>query len=132
MGLAIGQGSYRLASYVLGTVLIVQFSLQWATNYINRRSGLSVSPVTYRLSLRFNPTNTENVRKIWSNFVAEPGVSVTSYSETRKDQNEAVLEASFVLAEDPANGATSLVERFAQVPGLIHVDCQQTPAAERE
>jgi putative Mg2+ transporter-C (MgtC) family protein len=28
MGLAIGQGSYQLATYILGTALIVQFSLQ--------------------------------------------------------------------------------------------------------
>src|SRR5262245_44900690 len=53
MGLAIGQGAYPLATYILGTVLIVQFFLKWATNYINRRSGLSAASTTYQLSLRF-------------------------------------------------------------------------------
>ena len=132
MGLAIGQGSYQLATYILGTVLIVQFSLQWATNYINRRSGLRVAHVAYRLSLGFNPANTENIRKVWSNLVGEPGVSVTSYSEARRDQAETVLEASFGLAEDLANDAASLGERFAQIPGIIHITCEQVLSPERE
>ena len=130
MGLAIGQGSYQLATYILGTVLIVQFALQWATNYINRRSGM-VSVVTYRLSLGFNPASAEAVRKVWATFVGEPEVSVTSYAEARRHEEE-TLEASFGLAAGPANTAALIGERFAEIPGVLHISCEQMAGPERE
>ena len=116
---------------VLGTVLIVQFSLQWAANYINRRSGLKAPVVTYRLSLGFNPASAEAVRKAWSSFVSEPGITVTSYGEARNDQVETV-EASIGLAEDRANAAASLSQRFAEIPGVVHTHCKQMPGPKRE
>ena len=131
MGLGIGQGSYQLATYILGTVLIVQFSLQWAANYINRRSGLKAPVVTYRLSLGFDPASAEAVRKAWASLVGEPGVTVTSYGEARNDQEETV-EASIGLAEDPANAAASLSQRFAEIPGVIHTHCEQMSGPNRE
>ncbi len=131
MGLAIGQGSYQLATYVLGTVLIVQLSLQRAANYINKRSGLNAPVVTYHLSLRFNPASADSVRKAWDSFVGEPGVTVTSYGETRNDQVETV-EASIGLAEDRADAAASLSQRFSEIPGVIHTHCEQISVAERE
>ena len=124
MGLAIGQGSYQLATYVLGTVLLVQFSLQWATNYINRRSGLKAPVVTYRLSLGFNPASAQAVRQGWAGLVGEPGVTVASYGEARDDQVE-TIEASICLTEDHADAAASLSQRFAQIPGVIHTRCEQ-------
>ena len=131
MGLAIGQGSYQLATYVLGTVLIVQLSLQRAANYINKRSGLNAPVVTYHLSLRFNPASADSVRKAWDSFVGEPGVTVTSYGETRNDQLE-TIEASIDLAEDRANAAASLSQKFAEIPGVVHTHCEQASGPERE
>ena len=131
MGLAIGQGSYQLATYVLGTVVIVQVSLQWASNYINRRSGLNAPVVTYRLSLRFNPASAEAVRKAFDSFAGEPGVTVTSYGEARNDQVETV-EASIGLAEDRANAPAALSQRFAEIPGVVHAHCEQASGTERE
>ena len=131
MGLAIGQGSYQLATYVLGTVLIVQVTLQWAANYINKRSGLNVPVVTYRLTLGFSPASAEAVRKAWASFVGEPGVTVTSYGEARNDQVETV-EALIGLAEDHADAAASLSQRFAGIPGVIHTHCRQTSGKNRE
>lgn len=131
MGLAIGQGSYQLATYILGIVLIVQFALQWATNYINRRSGLTTPVVSFRLSIGFTPASAEAVRKAWVTFMREPGVSVTSYSEARKDEEE-IVEATFGLAEDCANTAALMGERFAQIPGIRHVSCEQMAGPERE
>jgi putative Mg2+ transporter-C (MgtC) family protein len=131
MGLAIGQGSYQLATYVLGTVLIVQVSLQWAANYINKRSGLKAPVVTYRLSLGFNPASAEAVRKAWASFVAGPGVTVTSYGEARNDQVE-TIEASIGLAEDRADAAASLSQRFAEITGVIHTHCEQIPGVNQE
>jgi len=131
MGLAIGQGSYQLATYILAAVLIVQFALQPAANYINRRSGLNAPVVTYRLSLRFNPASAEAVRKAWDSFAGEPGVTVTSYGEARNDQMETV-EASIGLAEARADAAASLSLRFSEIPGVIHTHCSQTSDPERE
>lgn len=131
MGLAIGQGAYQLATYILGTVLIVQFALQWATNYLNKRSGMKVLAVTYRLSLGFNPASAEAVRMVWAAFVREHEVSVTSYAEARKHEEE-TLEASFGLAEGRANTAALIGERFAEIPGILHISCEQMASPERE
>jgi hypothetical protein len=87
--------------------------------------------VTYRLSLRFNPASAEAVRKAWDSLVGEPGVTVTSYGEARNDQLETV-EASIGLAEDRADAAASLGQRFAEIPGVVHTHCEQISVAERE
>src|SRR6202171_4015439 len=71
MGLALGQGYYELAAYILVVVLITQFSLQWASDYINKRSGLKVRQPNYRLALGFDPSNIETVRRVWASFVEE-------------------------------------------------------------
>ena len=130
MGLAIGQGSYHLATSVLGTVLLVQLSLQWAINYINKRSGLKGPVVSYRLSLGFNSGSAEDVRKAWASFVSERAISVTSYGETRKDQGEVVLDASFCLPEVHANDAASLGQKLARIPGVTQVNLAQIPVAD--
>lgn len=125
MGLALGQRYYELACYILGIVLITQFSLQWATNYINRRSGLKAPLPSYQFSIGFDSSSIESVRKAWSEFVQEFGASVWSYSESRAGA-ETVLVASFELSEAPANEANSLVQRFANIQGIIRLDCQQS------
>jgi putative Mg2+ transporter-C (MgtC) family protein len=132
MGLALGQGSYELASYILVVVLITQVSLQWATNYINKRSGLKTPLPTYRLSLGVDSANIEGLRKIWSDFVQEFSASVTSYREERAGPSKIALEASIKLSEAPPNGANSLVQFFAHVDGLTRIDCQQSAPPESE
>ena len=87
--------------------------------------------VAYRLSLRFNPASAEAVRKAWDTLVGERGVTVTSYGEARNDQVETV-EASIGLAEDRADAAASLSQRFSEIPGVIHTHCEQTSGPERE
>jgi putative Mg2+ transporter-C (MgtC) family protein len=126
MGLALGQGYYELASYILGVVLITQVSLQWATNYINRRSGLKIPLPTYHLSLGCESSKIEGVRKVWSDFVQEFGVSVTRYREERAGPSEIALEAAFELSGAPVDGANSLVQLFAHIDGLTRLDCQQS------
>jgi putative Mg2+ transporter-C (MgtC) family protein len=131
MGLALGQGSYALSGYILGVVLITQFSLQWGTNYINRRSGVKLPLQNYHLSLGVDASKIESVRRVWSDFVQEFGVSVTSYREERAGPAEVSLEASFQLPSAPADGANSLVQPFAQVDGLIRLDCEKSVPQEQ-
>jgi putative Mg2+ transporter-C (MgtC) family protein len=131
MGLALGQGSYELASYILVVVLITQVSLQWATNYINKLSGMKMALPKYNLSLGADLSKIDGVRKVWADFVEEFGVSVTRYHEERAGASE-TLEVSFELSEAPPNGANSLVQFFAQVDGLTRIDCQQSGPPESE
>lgn len=132
MGLALGQGSYELASYILGVVLLTQFSLQWASNYINRLSGLKMPLPNYRLSLGCDCSKIEGVRKVWSDFVQEFGVSVTRYREERAGPTEIALEAAFELSGAPVDGANSLVQSFAHIDGVTRLDCQQSVPQESE
>src|SRR5437588_7673688 len=39
VGLGLGLGDYRVSVFVFGLVLITQFILRWAANYIDRKSG---------------------------------------------------------------------------------------------
>ena len=134
MGLAIGQGSYQLAACVLGTVLIVQFSLQSATNYINKRSGLKSPPRAYRLFLSFQPARIESVRNAWSEFAREREALVTDYHEAFPDPSECVLEASFELSAATANEAASVAQRFAHLAGTNRVNCEfaRAPTPEQD
>src|SRR5215510_8035462 len=128
MGLSIGQGSYRLAIYIFGTVVIVQFSLRWATDYINRRSGMQPALTNYELSVRFAGSSAETVRKIWADFTAE-GVLVTRYVEVRDHQVETV-EASFDLPRDRVHEAALLSQKISEIPGMIQFRCERMPITE--
>ncbi|HKA21535.1 MAG TPA: MgtC/SapB family protein [Blastocatellia bacterium] len=126
MGLAIGQGAYHLAVFVFGTVIIVQFCLRWATDYINRRSGVTYGSTGFELAIRFKKSGVEDVRRLWDDFRAEPGIRVTRYVEERDDQVETV-EASFDVAPDRVHEAALLSQKFSQVPGVIQLRLEQTP-----
>jgi putative Mg2+ transporter-C (MgtC) family protein len=129
MGLAIGQGSYHVALYIFGTVIIVQFSLRWATDYINRRSGMMPVPASYALSVRFTSPSVESVRKIWADFLAESGVSVTRYVEVHDQQVETV-EASFDVPSDRHQEAALLGQKLSQIAGVIQLRYEQLPKSE--
>jgi len=126
MGLALGQGYYKLAYYILGVVLITQISLQWATNYINKRSGLKTPGPAYHLSLGFDPSQTESVRQAWSDFVKTLGALVNSYSEKRTGPTETIIEASFELPPAPEYDALTLAQGLRQVRGLTRIRCEQS------
>jgi putative Mg2+ transporter-C (MgtC) family protein len=126
MGLALGQRYYELACYILVVVLIIQFSLQWATNYINQCSGLKSPMLNYSLSLGVDSAKIEDCRKAWSGFVQEYSALVTSYREERTGPSEIAVRASFQLSGAPVDGASSLVQPFAHVDGLIRIECQQS------
>ena len=131
MGLALGQGFYQLGISILIIVLITQFSLQWATNYINRRSGLKTQSVEYHLSFSFRPESTNAVRTVWSQFVAEPGIAIISYHEALgKDTNN--LEATLVLSEESASELNAICQRMGAIPGVISTGCRLAVLSEEE
>jgi putative Mg2+ transporter-C (MgtC) family protein len=116
MGLAIGQGFYKLAPVILATVLLIQFPMSWISRLIDRRSGLVSPRVLYHLKVSFTPSAGDAVRAAWSSFASRSGVSIFSYSETQSDESEALLEASFGLSELRSREMTALGHDLAALP----------------
>jgi putative Mg2+ transporter-C (MgtC) family protein len=121
MGLAIGQGYYKLASVILVAVLIIQLPLRWITNFIDKRSGLVSPLVIYHLSIAFAPSAGDAIRSAWSSFALRRGVSVISYSETQSGETEFLIEASFALSDLHSGEMTDLGHNLASLPGVIRV-----------
>lgn len=119
MGLAIGQGFYKLAPVILGAVLIVQLPLRWVTSFIDKRSGLISPLVIYHLSIDFAPSAGDTIRSAWSSFASRRGVSVISYSETQSGDSQALIEASFGLSDQLSLEMTDLGHNLASLPGVI-------------
>src|SRR5437868_61122 len=59
IGLATGQGYYRLAFFTFISVLIIQFAFRWLATWIDRRSGFITPLVTYRLTVNCDATAAE-------------------------------------------------------------------------
>jgi putative Mg2+ transporter-C (MgtC) family protein len=118
MGLAIGQGFYKLAPVILGAVLIVQLPLRWITSFIDKRSGLVSPLVTYHLSVSFAPSTGDAIRSAWSSFASRRGVSVISYSETQSGDSQALIETSFGLSDQRSRELTALGHNVASLPGV--------------
>jgi hypothetical protein len=91
---------------------------------------LKMPLLNYSLSLEVDSTKIEDVRKAWTGFVQEFNALVTSYREERAGPTEIALKASFQLPGTPVSGASSLVQPFAHVDGLIRIECQQSVPAE--
>ncbi|HXM36864.1 MAG TPA: MgtC/SapB family protein [Pyrinomonadaceae bacterium] len=133
MGLALGQGYYELAAYILVVVLITQFSLQWASDYINKRSGLKTPGLGYHLSLGFDSSQTETVRQAWLDFVQKLGASVKSYSEKRTGPSETIIiDASFELPPAPGRDANTLAQGLRQVRGLSSIHCEESSPSQQD
>ena len=131
MGLALGQGFYQLGISILIIVLITQFALQWATNYINRRSGLKAQSAEYHLSLSFRPESAAAVRSVWSQIVAQSAIAITSYHEAHAgDTNN--LQAILALSEVSASELNAICQKIAAIPGVISTECRLTVLPEQE
>jgi putative Mg2+ transporter-C (MgtC) family protein len=120
MGLSIGAGYYKLACLTLSLVLAIQFTQHWLANWIDKRSHFITPHVIYNLGVAFVPRVVEAIRSVWSVFAAQAGVSVLHYSETAKNDSEAMLEASLALSEARVRDLTTLTQTLAQLPGVRH------------
>jgi putative Mg2+ transporter-C (MgtC) family protein len=118
MGLAIGQGFYKLAPVILGAVLLIQVPMGWISRFIDRRSGLISPRVLYHLKVSFAPSAGDALREAWSSFASKSGVSIINYSETQSGESEALLEASFGLSELRSREMTALGHDLARLPGV--------------
>jgi len=125
MGLAIGQGYYRLAPLMLAAILIIQFPMFWVARFIDKRSGLISTQVMYHLDVLFTPSAGETVRSIWASFAKLTGVQVITFGEAQSGAGETTLEASFGLSELRAKEMADLGQRLAQVPGVVNARWSQ-------
>jgi putative Mg2+ transporter-C (MgtC) family protein len=133
MGLAIGQGFYKLAPIILGAVLMIQLPLRWITSFIDKRSGLVSPLVIYHLSISFAPSAGDAIRSAWSSFASRRGVSVMSYSETQSGESQALIEASFGLSDQRSREMTDLGHNLASLPGVTRAHwSSDTTAAQDE
>src|SRR6476660_4369119 len=68
MGLAIGQGFYKLAPVILSAVLLIQVPMAWISKFIDKRSGLVARSVLYHLKVSFAPSAGDPIRAAWLSF----------------------------------------------------------------
>jgi putative Mg2+ transporter-C (MgtC) family protein len=132
MGLAIGAGYYKLAPALLATILIIQTAFRPVAAAINRRSGLATPLVTYTLQVTFRPEAAETVRSTWSAFAAKEGVLIMTVTESKPDDAEMTLEASFGLSELRASEMPLLAQSVMAVPAVSKATWSQTTNEEPE
>jgi len=125
LGLAVGIGYYSLGLGILISVLIVQSLLRWGEYWIDQRSGLVTPLVTYRLKIHYLAAAAESVRKAWSDLARQPGIAVISYSETKREAVEGVIEASFKLSEAGARNLTALGQSVGEIAGVVKAEWSQ-------
>jgi putative Mg2+ transporter-C (MgtC) family protein len=130
LGLAIGLGNYNLACLVLAVVLAAQFSMRWAAGWIDKRSGLVVSHITYQVDIHTDVDAADEVRGVWSNFARQPGVSVLHYREVVAGESGVEIEASVALSELRAHDLTALGHDLGARKGVQRFEWSQSMAAE--
>jgi len=124
MGLAIGCG-YLILGWSLFLVLMAgQFLLRWVGNYIDRRSGMLRSGVTYQLRIAYAQPASPSVEKAWSSFVSQSGVSILSCTRKLSEENEAQLEASLCLSELRSKGLDGLGQMLGSIPNVSRTEWQ--------
>jgi putative Mg2+ transporter-C (MgtC) family protein len=129
LGLAAGLGSFDLAYLVLAFTLSAQFLTRWAATWIDKRSGLVVPHITYHVDIRLDVTAADEVRRLWSTFAKQSGVSVLHYRETT-DKSKVEIEASLGLSELRVHDLTALNYDLGTKPGVSHFEWSQSVAAE--
>lgn len=132
MGLAIGAGYYWLGSALMVTILIIQAALRPVATAINKRSGMIIPLVIYRLELSFRAEAANAVHSAWSAFAAKDGVLIMTVSESKPDALEMALEASFGLSDLRASEMTLLGQSLAGIPGVSRATWSQTSTEEPE
>src|SRR5215813_2249475 len=99
LGISLGIGKYRLTLELLLLVMVSQFLLHRLAMWIDRRTDHISELLVWRLGLSFAPEAEENVRALWKEFTARPGVVVTLYSERADELGEKKAQVEFKLSD---------------------------------
>jgi len=132
LGLAVGLGSFDLAYLVLALTLVIQFSTRWAAAWIDKRSGLVVPHITYQVDIRLDLTAADEVRRLWSTFAKQSGVSVLHYRETTVNAAKVEIEASLGLSELRVHDLTAFDQDLRTKHGVWHFEWSQAVAPEND
>jgi len=124
MGLAIGCGYFILAWSLFLVLIMGQFLLRWVGNFIDRRSGMLLSGVTYQFQIAYATPASPSVEKAWSSFVSQNGVSVLSCTRKLSEDNEVQLDASLRLSEPRAKSLDDLGQMLGSIPNVSRTKWQ--------
>ncbi|MBO0862221.1 MAG: MgtC/SapB family protein [Chloracidobacterium sp.] len=122
LGIALGIGKYRLTLELLLLVMVSQFLLHRLALWIDRRADQISESLVWRLSLRFAPAANENVRDLWKEFTARPGVVVTLYSEQADELGEKKAQMDLKLSDGSAQALNILAQRLSAAAGVAAVE----------
>jgi len=132
IGMGLGLGRYEIPIFVFALVLVIQFLLKWASNYIDRHSGSSISPRSGGIQVISNLSAIEQVRKLWSQYASLVEISTIDYREQQLDASQIKLEATFSVAGKPGITITELGQSLSRVPGVSHSECSIKTEAESD
>ena len=122
LGIALGIGKYRLTLELLLLVMISQFLLHRLATWIDRRADQISESRVWSLSLCFAPAADENVRALWKEFTARPGVVVTLYSEQADESGEKKAQVELKLSDGSARALNMLAQRLSATAGVAAVE----------
>jgi len=122
MGLATGQGFYRLAFFIFFAVLLIQFAFRGLALWIDRRSGFIIPLVTYHITIECAPSAAASVKTIWADFSKQIGVCVNSYSETQNATADILIISSFGLSELRQRDLVGLGQKLGAVSGIVRTE----------
>ncbi|HZS03845.1 MAG TPA: MgtC/SapB family protein [Blastocatellia bacterium] len=131
MGLALGVGRYKMACLVLIIVLASQFLLRRLAEWIDQRSGLVSTSITWRVIVKFNESAADKARSAWDAFAGQSGVSVIKYSEA-KQESAIQLEVLCALSAKRAGEITALSQTFTALPGVTQAEWSQADSEQEE
>ena len=132
IGLAVGQGFYRLAFFTFFAILIIQFAFRWLAALIDRRSGFIIPLLTYHLTVQCTPSAAETVKNIWADFSKQIGVCVNSYSETQTTTAEILIVTTFGLSELRQHDLVELGQKLGAGNGISKAEWTKEIAAEKD
>lgn len=122
IGLATGQGFYRLAIFIFLAVLMIQFAFRGLAMWIDQRSGFIIPLVTYHLTIECAPSAAASVKTIWADFSKQTGVCVNSYSESQSATADILIISSFGLSELRQRDLVELGQKLGAVSGIVRTE----------
>jgi len=132
VGLGLGLGNYRLAILVFLLVLVIQFVLRWAANYIDRWSAPSLQTIPCHLQVISSSDSIDQVRSKWNEFSGQANITTLGYQEQTIDLTQTKLEASFTIVGNAGKEVTELGQAFSRLHGVAFAGCSLKAASESE
>jgi putative Mg2+ transporter-C (MgtC) family protein len=132
MGLALGTGYYTLAWRLLLVVLAAQFALRWLASFIDRRSGFFLPDTTCHVEVRLANSVVDDFESLWSDFIAQTGISISRTKQTKRTEAETAFESSLNLAGNRVLQLQELLGKINTMPGVTTTEWKMVLPGENE